>query len=215
MPDHAVTLVAFDLDGTLLDCGPRQVAVAAHLAGPGFDGDAFWAAKRHGATTHAALEAQGVAADRAADIAAHWVATVEDDAWLPLDPPLPAARATLAAARDAGWRTAIVTARRRADAVRTQIARVGLLSVADVVVVVDPAHAAPRKAEVLVALGAVAYVGDTESDARAAELAGVPFAAVGCGQRAPAWLIGRGIAPVHSDAAAALEALLAARRSAR
>lgn len=199
--------VALDLDGTLLDCRPRQVRLAAQLAGPGFDGDAFWAAKRHGATTAAALESLGVEPGRAAAIAREWAAVIEDDGWLAVDPLLPGACPALAALAAAGRPAMILTARRRADAVRAQVVGLGLRVPVEVV---DPRDAVARKAAVLRERGAAAFVGDTESDARAAADAGVPFLAVGTGQRHPQWLRERGIAPVHADLQEAVRALLTA-----
>ncbi|HEX8101730.1 MAG TPA: hypothetical protein VF533_03890, partial [Solirubrobacteraceae bacterium] len=75
--------VVFDLDGTLLDCRARQVALARHVAGARLDDDRFWAAKRAGATTADALAAQGFGDARA--LAARWVELVERDEWLALD----------------------------------------------------------------------------------------------------------------------------------
>lgn len=202
--------IALDLDGTLLDCRPRQVAVAAALHGPGLDEAAFWAAKREGATTRAALEAIGVGGERGARLARRWAAEVEDDRWLALDAPLPGVAAALTALRAAGRDAVVLTARRRADAVRRQVAATGLGALVGAVEVVDPVNAAADKATMLTRLGAAGFVGDTESDAAAAGRAGVPFAAVGGGQRSAAWLRAHGIAPVHADLASALAALGAA-----
>ncbi|HWV86108.1 MAG TPA: HAD family hydrolase, partial [Capillimicrobium sp.] len=130
--------IALDLDGTLLDCRPRQVALAAALHGPGLDEAAFWAAKREGATTRAALEALGVDGERAARLARRWAAEVEDDRWLALDAPLPGVAAALTALREAGRDAVVLTARRRADAVRRQVAATGLGALVGAVEVVDP-----------------------------------------------------------------------------
>lgn len=203
--------LAVDLDGTLVDCRARQVALAAALAGPGFDGDAFWEAKRAGATTRAALVALGHPDAAARALADAWAEAIEDDAWLAHDRLLPGARAALEAAGDAGLEPFVLTARRRADAVRAQVDRLGLAALVAGVEVVDPGDAAAAKGALLAARGAVALIGDTESDAAGAAAAGVPFVAVGGGQRAPGFLRARGVAVVHPDVGAAVAALLAAR----
>lgn len=197
--------VALDLDGTLLDCRPRQVRLAARLVGAGFDADRFWAAKRHGATTRVALEAVGVPGARAQRIAREWAAAVEDDAWLAVDPLLPGARRALAALAAAARPVLVLTARRRARAARDQVAHLvpGLP-----VEVVDPARAAAAKAAALRRCRARAFVGDTESDAAAAAAAAVAFLAVGGGQRDPTWLSEHGIAPVYAGVDDAVRALL-------
>jgi phosphoglycolate phosphatase-like HAD superfamily hydrolase len=90
--------------------------------------------------------------------------------------------------------------------VRDQVARLALD--VDHIDVVEPADTASGKAERLRALGAVAYVGDTEADARAAAGAGIPFAAVGSGQRSEPFLLAQGIPEVRLDVFEAVTALL-------
>jgi phosphoglycolate phosphatase len=202
--------LALDLDGTLVDCRRRQVELARHLV-PRLDPERFWADKRMGATTRAALEAQGIAPDEARAAADAWVARIEDVRWLRVDAVLPGAAAAVAAVRAAGLEPMVLTARRDAQAVRAQIAATGLE--VGRVVVVDPRRAADEKAAALQETGAVGLVGDSESDAAAARAAGVPFAAVGSGQRDPRFLRERGIAPVYPDVLAAVRALLAGRQT--
>jgi phosphoglycolate phosphatase-like HAD superfamily hydrolase len=191
--------VALDLDGTLLDCRARQVAVAVHLAGS-LDEDAFWAAKRGGATTAAALAAQG-----APDVSAEWVEQIEDERWLALDLPLPGAEAALAELRRAGFDPVVLTARRHANRVAAQVERLGLAPP----VVVAPAAASVEKAAALRQVGAAGLIGDTESDLEAARAAGVPYELVSTGQRDAAFLRRHGAAAVHDTLGQAVEALVA------
>jgi phosphoglycolate phosphatase len=204
---------AFDLDGTLLTSRERHVAVAREALRAGgekeatFDGDGFWAAKRAGATTRQALESVGVGAQAAAEAAAVWLDRIEDDEALALDELQPGATEALAASRAAGFPPFVLTARRRTDAVRRQVDRLGLAEALEDLVVVRPDRARGEKARVLEARRPVAFVGDTESDAAAAADAGVPFAAVGTGQRDAAFLRAHGADVVYDGVAEAVAGL--------
>jgi phosphoglycolate phosphatase-like HAD superfamily hydrolase len=200
-----LTTLALDLDGTLIDCRARQVAVAVHVAGP-LDEDAFWSAKRSGATTADALAAQG--ANDPAAIAAAWMEQVEEERWLVLDRPLPGAAEALASVRAGGLAPVVLTARRHADRVRRQVRRLGLD--VDRVAVVAPADAVAGKAHELARLGARGMIGDSETDLRAAVQAGVAFEAVGTGQRDPDFLRRHGAGAVHAALPEAVSAVMAA-----
>lgn len=206
-----MSVLALDLDGTLIDCRTRQVeltaAVLAELGAPPVDLERFWAAKQDGDNTHRALLSVGVPAAVARAAVVRWTACIEDARWLARDIVLATAPDALAAVRSAGLTPVVVTARRDASAVRDQVAALSLD--VDDVVVVDPADAADGKAGRLRAIGAVGYVGDTEADARAAARARVPFVAVRGGQRSEAFLRAAGVANVEPDVLAAVVALLA------
>jgi phosphoglycolate phosphatase-like HAD superfamily hydrolase len=203
-------VIALDVDGTLLDCRVRQVAVARATAPAAFDERAFWSAKRTGAATEAALIAAGLAQQAAHQAAGAWRAVIEDDEWLALDGLLPSALTALDALAADRRPVALLTARRRREAVRRQLDRLGVLARVDALVVVDPVRPAAAKADHLRRLGARAFVGDTESDAAAAVRAGVPFVAVASGQRSRSFLEAQGIAPVRADVGEAVAALVGA-----
>ena len=177
--------VAIDVDGTLLECRARQVSVARAVAGTTFDVDAFWAAKRAGLATAPALVAAGVQQETARASARAWRAAIEDDEWLALDTPLPAAVDALDMLRAARVAIVLLTARTRPGAVNRQLRVLGILERVDALLVVDPTFAVSEKAAELRRVRACALIGDTESDAAAAAEAGVPFLAVGSGQRSP------------------------------
>ncbi len=208
---RTVTVFALDLDGTLIDCRPRQVeltsAILAELGAPPVDRDALWASKREGATTREALLAAGIPAHVVETAVSRWVARIEDPTWLSRDPVLAETPRALAAVRSVGMSPVVLTARRDSTAVRDQVARLDLD--VDEVDVVDPSDSMAAKADRLRALGAVAYVGDTEADARAAAAASVLFAAVGGGQRSERFLRAEGVADVRADVFAAVTTLLA------
>lgn len=179
--------VALDLDGTLIDAKVRQVELARfHLGAFGveLDGEILWAKKREGATTRAALEAMGYPC--AAEVAAGWGRDIESREWLARDAWLPGVLELLGRLREKGVRVRVVTARRDAAAVGEQAEALGLSALVDEVVVVDPRRAAVEKAAYLE--GVALFVGDSESDAEAAALAGVPFVAVETGVRSRGFL---------------------------
>jgi phosphoglycolate phosphatase-like HAD superfamily hydrolase len=199
--------LAFDFDGTIVDCRPRQLAALERALGaPPPDPDGFWAAKRAGRTTAEALRRLGLDDSRAEEVAARWVEIVEDDDLLGHDRPLPGAAEALRAARRAGRRLVLLTARRRAAAVGRQLAALGLYDHFDAVAVVPPAEAAPAKAQLLRAERAATFIGDTESDAAAARMAQVPFLAVTGGQRSADYLERRVGCPLYPDLPAAVRA---------
>jgi len=206
-------VLAFDLDGTLLDARGRQVAVllracrAMHEPAP--DIDRFWAFKREGESTRASLERLGVAAGRAKRLADWWIEHIEDSAGLALDQVLSGAVEALEMCKRRGLTVNVITARAHPEAVLSQIHQLPLRRVIDDVLVVSPAYAASEKALHLARWNAVVMVGDTESDARAATLAGIPFLAVSCGQRSEPYL--RAVTPsVFADAQSAVQAWLQA-----
>ena len=207
---------AFDLDGTLLDARARQVhaLVQAGIAldEPTPDADRFWQLKRDGSTTAQALAQLGVPTARAHHLAAWWQAHVEDPEMLRIDQLLPLATAAIEACRVEGLSPRILTARSNARPVLVQLDECGLGRLVDEVRIVAPLDAATAKAAHLKQWGAVAMIGDTESDARAAALATVPFLAVCCGQRSEAFLRARSL-EVFVDAHGAVTHWLSKRRS--
>ena len=186
--------LAMDLDGTLIDPKPRQIAILETVLGesrlepPALE--RWWDAKRDGADTERALCELGFAPEPARELAAAWRARIEDPATLRLDPLLPGVVDALEALAAPPL---VLTARRYADRVQEQFRALGLDRLANGLVVVDPAEAAEAKGRALREHGARAFVGDTESDAEAARLAGVAFAAVCTGQRSRAYLEALGL----------------------
>lgn len=205
-------VVAFDLDGTLLDARARQVealrAACLALDEPQPVYDDFWNLKRGGETTAGALHQVGYGRERAGRLSDWWVLHVEDEAMQLHDTLLPGAVEALDACRHGKFSARILTARSQPQFVRQQLARHKLLPLTDQVAVVSPANASAEKAAILLQWEAVVLIGDTESDAQAAQLATVPFMAVTCGQRSSAFLQARGF-DVFGNAHRALLAWLA------
>ncbi len=191
-------LLAVDLDGTLLDAEPRQSGLLSELlagesgVGPA-DRGKIWRWKREGATTRIVLHRLGLDGLDAERLGQSWLEAVEDEAWLGRDRLLAGVPEALDCLREDGTRIVILTARRHPERAMAQISSLGLLHWCAAVRVVSPRLAAEEKAAELASGGFCGFVGDTESDARAAELAGVRFAAVTTGQRSRAFLESRGL----------------------
>jgi len=194
----------FDLDGTILDARTRQVAVAEAAAlriGRSLDGDAFWRAKRRGATTAEAFRALGLAGRASTEADRWWREHIERASWLLLDRPHRGALSTLARIERDGWNVVVATARRNRAGARRAFDALRLSSRASLIVV-DPDRAVLEKARVLASADAAWFVGDSEVDLRAAVAADVPFRAVSTGQRDAAFLEALGCHVVGTLAAA-------------
>jgi len=203
--------LALDLDGTLVDPRPRQVGALLALleAEPrsgAVDADALWERKRDGMSTVEALRDLGFGEDASERLGDRWRATVEDAELLTLDRLIPGVADALAGLAAAEPRPVILTARQHADRARAQVGALGLLEWCAEVRVVQPDSAADSKAAELERLGCRGMVGDTESDAWAAAMAGIAFVGVATGQRSPAYLRARGLR-VCDSLAEALSAL--------
>jgi phosphoglycolate phosphatase-like HAD superfamily hydrolase len=139
----------------------------------------------------------GYSEEVAAEAQRLWVERIELREWLSLDAVLPGVAEAVEAMRSDGVSLFVLTARRDPSAAAWQVEQLELGL--DDVDVVDPYHAAERKAEVLRTRGAAGMIGDTDSDAAAAAGASIPFVAVSTGQRSEAFLRGAGVNPVVAD----------------
>jgi phosphoglycolate phosphatase-like HAD superfamily hydrolase len=199
------TTLALDLDGTLLSCAPRHCALMrAVCVGDGMPASSwprFWAAKREGANNVAALRQLGH--PQPEPRAAAWAREIEHWPWLGFDRLLPGVAEALASTQH---RIVVLTARRERFFLQQQLDRLGLTRRIHDLIVVPPTEAAARKAEALRRLQPQAFIGDTESDAEAADAAGQRFLALACGMRSPAFWARHG-RPSFNDLPAALAAL--------
>lgn len=177
----------------------------AGLSAPDLDRTRFWRLKRSGATTQAALVRLGYTPDLAQSVARDWPGQMESDEWLAADEALPGAIRALRRLRAAGYRLAVLTARRRPAGAQLSLRATGIADAIDGLHVVSPGEAVRAKAQALLDLSARCFIGDTDSDGAAAQLAAVPFAAVSTGQRSRSYLRAAGY-----EAAASLHAALAA-----
>lgn len=183
--------LVFDLDGTLVTCEQRQIAVLRALCctrGLPIDYADHWRRKRDGDSTLAALVSAGVPALMAKEIADCWRRSVEEYQWQLLDVLHEDVLETLDAMRSAGVSVHLLTARSRPEWVVPSLKRLGLIDSFESIHVVCPSDASLRKAEWLRTLRADCFVGDSETDLAAAVRADVRFVAVARGQRTARYL---------------------------
>ena len=194
--------VAFDLDGTLITCEPRQTSVlraAGFALGYSVDLELVWGFKRDGLSTKDALCRCGLEQLAAARLNTFWQSIVEDPFWLELDNLFFDVQNVLLQSQAAGVRLVLITARSRPEWVTPQLQRLGLVPFFSAVECVSPRNATLEKAASLKRFGAEAYIGDTESDAGAANAAGVRFYGVTCGQRSAKRLRSAGVENIIED----------------
>jgi phosphoglycolate phosphatase-like HAD superfamily hydrolase len=184
-------LLAFDLDGTLISCAPRQTTVLlveANRLDVKVDTSRVWEGKRDGMSTLDALLHVGMSPSKAGQLSRNWRRHIEDPAWLALDSCFDDTLGVLCAARDKGYRLLLVTARTNPTWLRLQLLRLRLASFFDEVRVVSPRSARKEKANLLRRYSPLIYIGDTEVDVDAAACAQVPFFALDRGQRCRSFL---------------------------
>ena len=166
----------------------------------------FWRAKRSGKTTLEALHLQGLETKRATQASTIWIEEIEGKRWLVLDELFPD---VFEALKQLGERNSLIllSARRDADALFWQLKQLGLSSILSEIITVPPTQAIQRKAEALVSLQPAVFVGDTESDLKAAQQAEIPFIAVSCGQRSKNYLRKHGANDIWSKSSDAFQTI--------
>lgn len=194
-----MTRIGLDFDGTLVSCRERHTALMDALARPlGVDvpAAALWRLKRRGLNNADALRRLGVPGDAIERLLAGWTAQIERLPWLAFDRllvKLPRLERMVCA----GSSLHLLTARRSPPLLLQQLARLGMTNLFASIDVVDPDQAATSKAAALQRRGCAVFFGDSESDQRAATVAGVPFKAVSSGMRSAAFLRSQGCVDIR------------------
>jgi phosphoglycolate phosphatase-like HAD superfamily hydrolase len=203
---------AFDWDGTLVDCRERQVAVLsevlARFSGAAVDLDAWWGRKREGMSTQQSLIAGGLTPPVARAVTGSWIAEVENERWLKLDVLFPQAVSALNLVLTQRFAPVVITARKNSERVRSQIRNSSVGKLVEDIWVVNPRDAAQTKGELLLQNRVRVFVGDTESDFFAAQMAGTLFGAVSSGQRSANYLSSAGVPRIFPDVHAAAMAFV-------
>ncbi|WP_135501680.1 HAD family hydrolase [Roseovarius aestuariivivens] len=179
--------LGLDLDGTILDCRPRQEAVLLSIVPEAAPvANRLWQLKRSGHSTREALKSLNITPPK--DFTDRWMDLIESETFLKVDALLPDADAALAALGEA-LNLHLITSRQRPEGVCATLKRLNLQRhFAQITVVPAGPGASTAKAEAIKQFDTFAHCGDTEVDGRAAETAGVPFLAVTCGQRSAEFL---------------------------
>ena len=193
--------IFLDLDGTLISNAVRQCLLLnakAMLHDRTLDTEAVWRAKREGQSNRQVLAELQFACHEIDEICNAWTKDIETPYWLSLDSVIPGVDAALRAlSRDNDL--ALLTARQNRANLLAQLYAKDLERYFTEIQVVSPKRVVEEKARVLGGEGADLFVGDGETDFRAASQAGVRFIGVSSGQRSEAFLMRSGIAEIFAD----------------
>ncbi|MDW8002932.1 MAG: HAD hydrolase-like protein [Deltaproteobacteria bacterium] len=206
-----MTVIAFDLDGTLIDCKARQITVlrvilkALHIDNVNYE--EIWNLKREGFTTKDALILGGVDPETATQIQRNWEQVIEDWKWLSLDTVFYDTLPVLKMLKERNVCIGVVTARQSQRLASLQMQQLGLMPFISMFEVVDPLFASTAKAEVLKSWKVEVFIGDTEIDFQAATLAKVFFVGLSRGQRSRDYLIRSGVNIIYETLEAAMARL--------
>ena len=173
----AVPVVAFDLDGTLLDSRARHGVVLQDILSKyeiELDTSDLISFKREGKNNISWLESKGVDAVLARQVQKEWIEHIESPEYLVLDRLYEDSEELLQ--EYDGCKRILITARSQENAVREQVKLLGLEPWFDEVFVVPSCETTSQlKADVLKEQNALLMIGDTKSDAEAAHKAGIGY----------------------------------------
>ena len=172
------SIVAFDLDGTLLDSRARHKIVLDEILrefGIKLDTSNLMKSKRSGKNNIEFLLSSGIDLQNAKAIQGKWIERIESDKYLAFDRLYPHTLQTL---RHYGKNHSLVliTARRRKTATLNQIKELNLDKYFRKIFVVAPdSKLAQEKARILEQCGANLMIGDSEIDFEATRIANIAF----------------------------------------
>lgn len=170
-------VIAFDWDGTLLDSRKRHILVMNQVLEEfniSLDTSDLVSFKRSGKNNIAYLQSKGLSLELVEKIQKKWISHIEDEKYLKQDILYTDVEDLLK--KYSHFDLILITARKDEIALRKQVAALGLTSYFKQIFVVSPGEqAAQEKAKILTKQHAVALIGDTQSDAQAAQMAGISF----------------------------------------
>lgn len=170
-------VVAFDLDGTLLDSRLRHRVLLddiLKMEAIKIDTSDLIEFKRKGKNNVDFMISKGITRDKAIKIQEKWIAQIEDAKYLSLDSLYPQTKDLLAQYKNC--ELFLITARANKNATLKQISELGLLDYfKDIFVVSNKENVIRSKAEYLLKIKASLMIGDTEIDYFAAKEVGCAF----------------------------------------
>ncbi|URR35475.1 HAD hydrolase-like protein [Thermosynechococcus sp. HN-54] len=187
-------IITIDLDGTIVDCYPRQAAVTEYILkelGIGnIEFQLIWKHKRSGLSTVAALNSYfpEVNSKIINCFVIRWLELIEQPCWIKLDRLFPWSRSSLETLKSMNFSLVLLTARQRPENVLTFLKINEIDHLFSWLHIVSPQNAAEEKASLLLQVKPLYHCGDSETDALAAEKANVRFIGVSCGQRSREFL---------------------------
>lgn len=183
--------IALDFDGTIVTCQHKQMTLLKAVANQfheKVDCTTVWKEKRSGRSTLEILLSHGMSKKVAGNVTDEWIRQVELFQWLQLDSVMPGLETLLKKLKEK-YRLVLLTARNNPWNLIIQVRNCGLYDCFDVIDVVRPSCAATDKSSRLEGYRPLVFIGDTESDYRAARNAGVAFMGVASGQRSYEYLV--------------------------
>jgi phosphoglycolate phosphatase-like HAD superfamily hydrolase len=191
--------IAFDFDGTLVNCEIRQVEVLRSILRRQeiniieFDYDNWWNLKINGSSTLDALIIMQINTDIAKKICNSWIDTIENPEWLDLDVLKEDVVELLKKMKEKEKSIFIITARKSEYFFTNQIRKLLIDQYITKSFVVNPQKSIEQKKEILYNIKPTLFVGDTENDFYSAQKSGVRFIATSTGQRSKLFLVNLGV----------------------
>lgn len=182
-------IISIDLDGTIVDCYPRQAAVTKYIFNElgidNVDFEIIWQHKRSGLSTVEVLNSYfpEISAKIIKSFTVRWLELIEEPYWITFDQLFPWSQSILGTLKSKGFSLVLLTARQRNENVFSFLKKNKIDDLFSQIHVVSPQKATQQKADLLLHLKPLCHCGDTETDALAAEKASVKFIGVSCGQR--------------------------------
>lgn len=186
--------VAFDFDGTLVDCKTRQIEVLQSILRRkdlnlhDFDTDLWWQHKTNGLNSYEALIKMQMSDEKAGYISTSWAEIVENPEWLDLDVLFENTIPVITKLKESQVKIYIITARKSEFFFLNQLRKLKLDYYVEGYFVVNPINSIAQKSIILSRLKPFIFVGDTENDYYASENSGIKFIAVSTGQRSRKFL---------------------------
>lgn len=191
--------VAFDFDGTIVNCEIRQVEVLRSILRRkdininNFNFENWWSFKINGSNTNNALIKLQINKNIAAEISQEWVSIIENSEWLDLDTLRPEILYLFKELKKMNKTIYIITARKSEYNFYNQIRKLPINIYVEKSIVVNPSKSIEEKKEILLTLKPSFFIGDTENDYYSAIESGVNFIGMKNGQRSKQYLSNLGV----------------------